>query len=188
MRTALALALAGLALATLPSPVLACSCAPRTPEQAAADATAIFEGRVAAVAIDGDERVVSFDVVQGWRGVEHEHIEVRTASSDAACGVSFEVGRSYLVYAAGAAESLTTGLCSRTRRMEEADEDRAFLGSGTIPVDIVDEETTPERRTGVRPTRGGCAGCTIADTAPSRLTPVLALLVVALVAARRVRR
>jgi len=133
-------------------------------ETARAGATAIFEARVASIEVADGQRHVRMDVVQTWLAAEHEHVEVVTAETEAACGYSFEVGQSYLVYASALeGEAYRVSLCSRTRRMVDADDDRALLGSGVVPVDI---EDGPEEPRAVRtpPARGGCASCGVTDT------------------------
>jgi hypothetical protein len=178
------LVVALLAASALPmSRAHACTCAQRSLEQQIAGAAAIFEARVAAIepidpAVGGGPLRVRLEVVQTWRGANSERVEVRTQSSDAACGYAFEIGRSYLVYADEAEGTLHVGLCSATKPMEEADGDRELLGSGSIPVDIADQ---PEVHDGtdegarastrggtgaVAPRGGGCASCAIG--APDR--------------------
>src|SRR5512143_3669466 len=100
-----------------PTPAAACSCAEMPFEAARAGAAAIFEARVASID-DGPDgtRHVHLDVVQTWLAAEHEHVEVVTASTEAACGFTFAVGSSYLVYASGVeGDAYRVSLCSRTR-------------------------------------------------------------------------
>jgi hypothetical protein len=54
-------------------------------------------------------------------------VEVWTAFGD--CGVAFQTGETYLVYADDDEESniMTTGACTRTRRLTDAGEDLAYL-------------------------------------------------------------
>ncbi len=139
-----------------------------------ARSTAIFEGRVRRLAPDGGGGPVRvlFEVVQSFRGADHEQVEVVTEGTSAACGVSFEPDRSYLVFAQGAPDGgLRTSLCSRTRPMEEADADRA--GPDVEP------------RLQVRP-RAGCAGCRVGGEAPG--APGAGLLLAGLACVTRARR
>jgi MYXO-CTERM domain-containing protein len=160
----------------------------RTLEEHIASATAIFEARVSAVEpldpnLGGGPLRVRLDVVQRFRGsVEHEHVEVQTAGSSASCGFPFELGRSYLIYADGPSDALRVGLCSATKRMEDADVDRAALGSGTVPVDVEDSPAPPPPA--AAPGRGGCAGCTVANGGTFSWS-LLMLGLLALVLARR---
>jgi hypothetical protein len=63
-----------------------------------------------------------------WKGAHCGTVTVQTASDSAACGYSFEVGRTYLVYAFKEG-GLSTNICTRTRVIEEASEDLAALGA-----------------------------------------------------------
>jgi hypothetical protein len=58
---------------------------------------------------------------------EGETVEVWTAFGD--CGYPFQLGETYLVYADSDEESdvMTTGACTRTRRLSDAGEDLAYL-------------------------------------------------------------
>jgi MYXO-CTERM domain-containing protein len=177
----LVLAVALLSLA--PARAQACSCAEQTFEMAERGAVAIFEARVSAIETAGDASHVRMDVVQTWRAAEHEHVEVVTAPNEAACGYTFEVGRSYLVYASSVeGEAYRVSLCSRTRRMEDADDDRSLLGSGVVPVDIEDApDETPAAR--VPPTHAGCASCSVGRASTRGAWLVITLL--AMIATRR---
>ena len=116
---------------------VACSCAP--PESPSAErkrAAAVFSGRVIEVRgrkgagrTPGRVEAV-FEVGRAWKGVAGKQVSVYTPSDSAACGYGFEAGRSYLVYAYGEEGGLTTGLCSRTKRLEEAGADLDELGPG----------------------------------------------------------
>ena len=169
---------------------LACSCAERSFEELAADAHAIFEARVAAIEpTDGGALRAQLEVVQTWRGASSEHVEIRTAGSPAACGYPFEVGRSYLVLASRSEGGLVVSLCGGTRPMEDASDERLSLGSGVIPVDVVDEPE-PERedrpRQAVQRRGGGCAGCAVGG-GPGAAGFLGALGVLGAIVARRLR-
>lgn len=162
---------------------------PQTVEQAVQSADAIFEARVASITPEGERRLrVQMDVVQSWRGADAEHVEVLTAAQSAECGYPFEVGRSYLVYAQRSQTgALSTGLCSRTRPVQEADEDRRALGSGTVPVEIADEPLEPEPRPrGQLGPGAGCAGCGLGCS--RHAGAAAAAILAALALARRRRR
>ena len=115
----------------------ACSCAP--PEGPSAElgrASAVFSGRVMEVrGPKGAGRThgmveAVFEVGRAWKGAAGKQISVYTYSDSAACGYAFEAGRSYLVYAYVGGGRLTTGLCSRTKRLEDAGVDLSELGPG----------------------------------------------------------
>ncbi|MCU1232430.1 MAG: hypothetical protein JWP63_397 [Candidatus Solibacter sp.] len=58
---------------------------------------------------------------------DDETVQVWTAFGD--CGIPFQIGETYLVYADSDEESdvMTTGACTRTRRLSDAGEDLAYL-------------------------------------------------------------
>ncbi len=146
---------------TAPLGASACSCAEQPFETAHAGAAAIFEGRAASIAPQEDGRLlVTFDVVQTWRAAGHEHVEVLTQALEATCGYPFEIGTSYLVYAAEAeGDRYLVSLCSRTAPMAAADSDRVLLGSGVVPVDVVDSPESDRAPVSHPPTHAGCASC-----------------------------
>lgn len=170
----------------------ACSCVQVSPAQARDEHAAVFEGRVLQIfaPAPGDpsgRRSVVFEVVQQWKGIESERATVSTAASSAACGVAFEADTSWLVYADDGPDGLVTGLCSRTRRIEDAEEDLAALGAGVVPVDITeaDEVEPPAERE--PPARGGCASCAVAARRPPPLGLAVVFLMLVTACSRRRR-
>lgn len=123
---AIVTALAALAALVAAGPVVACSCIPSPPPlEALEEATEVFLGRVIALQGAGEleERVV-FAVLKAWKGVETETFAVTTPKSSAACGFSFHLNKTYLVYAHDA----RTGLCTRTSTRLRARPDLRALG------------------------------------------------------------
>lgn len=105
----------------------ACSCAEpgSVAEEAAASDLVVF-GEVVSVREPGlgcsqssaDPVQVRIDVLEGFVGAAAgDEVEVETAREGASCGVGFEEGQTWLVYAQGGSASL----CSRTRRAEAGD-------------------------------------------------------------------
>lgn len=83
------------------SPAVACRCA-RVDDAAHVAATPIiFTGRVMAgpPEVDGRALVFSFEVSETWKGDLPAVVAVRTPRSSATCGVAFEQGRTYTVFA-----------------------------------------------------------------------------------------
>jgi hypothetical protein len=108
---------------------LACSCAPPPPPQTALkQSNAVFTGTVIGVTTSGNDHVVRLRVESSWKGAKCGEATVVTASEDAACGYTFQVGQSYLVYAVKEQGKLSTNLCSRTKPTSEATEDLTALG------------------------------------------------------------
>ncbi len=124
------------------SPTYACSCImPPAPEQALADASAVFAGQVVDAAPEAEGEVVSsadpiaytFEVSEVWKGEATPTVIIRTARDSASCGFSFVAGESYVVYATESEGVLSTNLCSRTAPLANAEEDLTALGEGQVP-------------------------------------------------------
>ena len=117
---------------------LACSCAPsKGPAGDLKLAAAVFSGKVVGVRrhkragdiFAGVEAVLRVERV--WKGDGGATVSVFTASHSASCGYGFKEGRTYLVYAYRDARGrLSTGICSRTRRLKDAGEDLKEFGAG----------------------------------------------------------
>jgi hypothetical protein len=171
------------------APASACSCSVLTPNDAYAQADAVFEGRVLEVrapAADagghGASRSVRLQVVRAWKGIAGEQIEVATAVGSTACGYDFAADQSYFVYAANRDGKLAVSLCSRTRPMAEAGEDLRRLGMGSTPVDPrADGEPQKQAKPKQTPARGGCASCTMVAVRGEPRTHALRLALCALV-------
>jgi hypothetical protein len=191
--------LAGAAALLLPSPSLACKCAPPPPvPEALPQASAVFEGIVTQLAPVAEEVEVSLRVTRTWKGVSTETVRVRTRKDTAACGVAFEVGRGYLVYAnqsaaADTAIPLEVLRCGRTRLAAEADEDFVELGLGVVQVaerdpsppastDSASATASSPQPPALEPAAGGCAGCGVTGARGSGW--LLGLFLVALVSWR----
>jgi hypothetical protein len=117
---------------------LACTCAPsKGPAEDLELAAAVFSGKVVEIrrhrqSADIFARVEAvLRVERVWKGAGGATVSVFTASHSATCGYGFKQGRTYLVYAHKDAEGrLSTGICSRTRRLKDAGEDLKELGAG----------------------------------------------------------
>ena len=129
------LALLALAfVASAPAPAAACRCiAPGPPCDAVWQANALFVGRVISIEPSpaADSQLgnrVELQVVEAFRGVTTATVMVGSGPGD--CAFPFVVGESYLVYAHQPGQgTLTTGLCTRTRRMADAGDDLAYARS-----------------------------------------------------------
>jgi hypothetical protein len=114
----------------------ACSCAGTgSTEEALRRSTAVFSGEVVEVEEPSMEQVeptdpgmpllgpVTFDVKAAWKGVSGESVVVHGQGPGAGCGLDFERGETYLVFAGGTGRGgdgpLETGLCSATRQTSE---------------------------------------------------------------------
>ncbi len=141
--------LAGLTAAAQPDTAEACSCAAvqSSAAETLAGSTAVFEGTVTAISTDPETTVsastvslppppvqVTFEVHRVWKGELRATTIVRTGRNDAACGIRFSLGESYLIYAwTPDGGYLSTGLCSRTRASMFAETDISELGPSRAP-------------------------------------------------------
>ena len=122
-------------------PAWSCSCEPPPPPAASLEQVdVVFVGTVVSKELRETEPAwfvyfVSFEVSSSWKGVVEEEITVTTNSDSLGsfCGFPFEEGREYLVYGYGVKEEdrIFTGLCTRTKRLEEAQDEIAELNRVT---------------------------------------------------------
>ena len=127
--------------------VFACSCVdiPQTLEQEIKgrlkDSKAVFSGEILKISETSQTRdVIGLDVTvkirlkEIWKGQLTKEVIIKTPDNSAACGYSFEVGKSYLVFAhSRKGKILATGLCSGNRLLETATEELKILGKGKKP-------------------------------------------------------
>ena len=137
-------------LAAPARPAWACSCAmPGGPDEAMHSAQAVFTGTVTGVnttsrvdffalvrewlrlspALYGlpDQVRVTLAVTGSWKGVTSTPVAVATGFGGGDCGYSFAAGQSYLIYAYGSGDGLTTHICTRTAEISQAAGDLAYL-------------------------------------------------------------
>lgn len=112
-------------------PAYACSCAlPGSTEEAFRNSDAVFAGEVVEIEELPMEREgtttfmmhplapVTFDVKGAWKGVTDDPVVVHGQGPGANCGLDFDRGETYLVFARGGGgdDPLQTDLCSATRQ------------------------------------------------------------------------
>jgi hypothetical protein len=107
-----------------------CSCAGQSSaEGSLAGATAVFLGKAGSRSAVGPiDYAYKFKVLSAWKGVDSPTVVVNTPRESTMCGVPFERGRVYLVYAYGGPRQLGTDDCTRTDRAELLADDLAVLG------------------------------------------------------------
>lgn len=124
------------AAVTWSSPARACSCT-NEPDfaQAFASSHTVFIGEVLAIRPApeyGSEVWVLLSVEGWWKGAPpHTTIEIRTGADDGVCGVGFDVGERWIVFALQSqflAPHLWTHSCWRTHEPYDGDPDLAALG------------------------------------------------------------
>ncbi|WP_316569505.1 hypothetical protein [Neobacillus sp. YIM B06451] len=133
-----------------PTKVAACSCAgPQAVETEFQNKTAVFSGKVLKIEdrnfnlftqSSADPLTIIFEVKSVWKGPSQSQLIVTTAKSSASCGANLIEGNEYLVYASGKTGKLETGLCDRTKLLQNAAEDLQILGPGKKPLKIANLE------------------------------------------------
>lgn len=97
---------------------------------------AVFSGKVIEITKVPQSRDISvkIEVKEIWKGRISLEVNITTPDHPGACGVLFEIGKSYLVFASRSDEgNLTTGLCLNNRELEKAAEELEILGKGKQP-------------------------------------------------------
>ena len=103
-----------------PVTAVACSCAPPpSPSEAEEAADAVFTGTVVEMEQEGGSVRVRLHVDEARKGADTDEIVVHTAASPAACGFTFRLDKTYLVYAHRSDDQLRVSLCSRSRQVED---------------------------------------------------------------------
>lgn len=77
-----------------------------------------FAGRVLAVKEEGADRRVTLQVFRAWKGPRGKTLEVATPAG--ACGLAFEEGADYVVYATGKKGALRADACTLTAPLGES--------------------------------------------------------------------
>lgn len=164
MKRALMLAVAaGLLLSGRPAS--ACSCALRGAPQYLADADVVFAGEVVTIVAESEGSVVAlFDVETVYKGDPGRSVRVRTGGDEAGCGVPFQDGVVYVVFAQADGDVLTAGLCGGT-----TEDRRALEREGIEPLREYGPRATPPAGA---PSPPGAAIPAASPSSPSRGGPI----------------
>ena len=111
-----------------PNSTMRCLIEPKSIKGALKNSTAVFSGEVLEIRSDVNFLQARFRVERSWKGVEAEQVSVLTENT--AESTHYRVGEKYLVFAGIRDGKLFTGNCSRTKRLEYAEEDLKQLGEG----------------------------------------------------------
>ena len=128
-----------IAIFLIPENYYCCSCFEiPSPQENYERSNAVFSGEILSNEIDTItsshgwyDRIIIVKTDKVWKGFLSEIVEVRTAESEATCGVTFVVGYNYLIYAFEDENKLRCYLCERTKVIDYAWEDLQFLNSLT---------------------------------------------------------
>ena len=135
--------------------LFSCTCTPpvsATEELEKSDA--VFTGKVLEVitdTINAENTIftfykIKFEISAVWKGVNSEQVVISTSMQASVCGFLFEQGIEYIVYAFNDGTSLSTNICTRTKKLSEAQEDLNELGTPVI-VNIIKPNKLPESPT-----------------------------------------
>lgn len=161
--TVLAIGLVALGGMISPRPACACSCVGITTRKAAEQADAVFLGTV--IAVDrgwfggADRAEVRFDVSRVYKGLVYAEQVVTTPVDSAACGLTPEVGTSWVVFARSAVDGegsqaklrLSTTLCDGNL---STDDPPRSLGRSSGPLSGASDRGDAAQAVDVRLTRG----------------------------------
>ncbi len=128
-------------------PAHACSCAEtRSVKETLEKSSAVFSGEVTKVKEFSPESPeagdallglgpVTFEIQEAWKGVSGNSVVVYGQGPGASCGIDFERGETYLVYAYRTGGDLGTDFCGRTKLLSYAGSDVSELNAtrGSLP-------------------------------------------------------
>lgn len=123
-------------VAVPPERSFACSCAEFTTLEAKDFADEVFRGTVTDIKQPWMPNSmlarVTMQVDEVWKGKAEQVVLVYSSLFDASCGVAFEVGKTFLVFAKYSDGVLKTSMCSRTEEVSYAGQELRDLGPGLI--------------------------------------------------------
>ena len=146
-----------------PTPAAACSCLGVSTRRAAEQAEAVFLGTVTEVEESrvGGERAAElrFDVSRVYKGTVYSDQVITTPADSAACGLTPEVGSTWVIFASGVIQGegksaklrLTTTLCDGNLSGSSAPR---VLGRASEPLPGPSDRTERAETTDARLTRG----------------------------------
>ena len=143
----LALAMSLLLVTLDAGPAYTCSCAEtRSVEETLQKSSAVFSGKATKVKEFSPESPeagdallglgpVTFEIQEAWKGVSGKSVVVYGQGPGASCGIDFERGETYLVYAYRSDGDLGTDFCGRTKPLSYAGSDVSELNAtrGSLP-------------------------------------------------------
>lgn len=103
------------------NPTMRCFIQPKSVKGALKQSAAVFSGEVLQIESGGNYLEVRLRVERSWKGVSTEEVAVLTDSTVES--PHYRVGDKYLVFAGIRDGKLFTGTCSRTKKLEYAQED-----------------------------------------------------------------
>lgn len=100
---------------------VACKCAPpKSPLQYLKRVDAAFVGEVVRVKKANYRKYVKMKVLQPFKGINSTYVKIDTGMGGGDCGFYFLKDQKYLVYAYRKDNALKTGICTRTKHFDNA--------------------------------------------------------------------
>lgn len=125
------------------TPAHACSCEPVTTAEATERAVAVFKGKVLEVKEEmlNDEGYLAalIDVSETWKGIDETQVIVYTGWSS--CQFHFKEGREYVFFPYHSNGKLMVDNCGKSAEVNQATEELAELGDGSVPGNVVHLES-----------------------------------------------
>ena len=121
-----------LAVLVIAADASACSCLPRSLDEEIRESAAIFEGKVVRLevtnVVDNISHIkVTIDVQRTFKGAPGKTVIMTTSDGCCYCAPSFDIARTYLIYAYEDDGSLQTNTCARTKLLQDAAEELKVL-------------------------------------------------------------
>lgn len=110
----------------------AARCATAPFERAFAQSKAVFVGEAVSDEKSGDVRTFEFQVERFWKGNVGKRVAIEVYETPR-FQLNFEKGEKYLIYAPEIDGKLRVSRCSRSSRVDSAEEDLQKLGKGKVP-------------------------------------------------------
>jgi hypothetical protein len=108
-------------------------CAIASYQSAYSQSKAVFVGEVVGEEKNGDTKTFKFKVEKYWKGKRAKNIEINVYETSR-YQAFFKKGEKYLIYATADEDGkLHVGRCSRSRDLDNAEEDLQKLGKGKVP-------------------------------------------------------
>lgn len=121
----------------------ACSCMmPESPQVEFSKFDAVFIGQV--INIEPAEKYgysVKLKVLKRYKGSLDEFVTLHTGSGGGDCGYPFEENEEYFVYAYAYSDGFGVSICSRTKKLSEAQEDKEALDAVYNADDFIEIKT-----------------------------------------------
>jgi len=108
--------------------VFCCDCNPYPPpSEEFQKRPVVFIGIVQSIIQVDYYNTVTLTVLKSWKGVSSNTVTLKTANNSGACGISFFIADTFLVYADTSKDIIYTHLCTRTKNIARATDDLAYL-------------------------------------------------------------